>query len=54
MAKQNLKAVIINPEALEAASIRKTRILFDFWWEAEMKKQKEEAAVPDEKKNIET
>lgn len=51
MAKQSLKAVIINPEALEVASIRKTRMLFDFWWEAEMKKQKEDTAAQ-EKKNI--
>ena len=36
MGKQEIKAVIVNPEALEAASIRLTNLLFDLWWKENM------------------
>lgn len=50
MAKKSIKAVIINPEALESASKRKTKVLFDIWWDLELKKQADERIIQGEKK----
>ncbi|KYH30233.1 MULTISPECIES: hypothetical protein [Clostridium] len=41
MAKKKIAVEIVNPEALEKASINFTNALFDIWWEQKKEVSKE-------------
>jgi hypothetical protein len=54
MAKKKIAVEIVNPEALEKASINFTNALFDIWWEHKKEKSKEfiiEDPIKDKKLN---